>query len=714
MAGIGGIKTGLGSVPTAGEVPSSGSGGTVSTDASLHGDGSGGSPLGVNYGTAPPLVASTSSAGVASTAARSDHTHGSTVADWTIANTRYFAVDGTVGNDTNAGFSDVSQAAAGAVAVRTLARLLQILPKFGAGRKARVAIRSTNYASDTTFDLSGFSGYNQLVITGTDTVASAGATAFAGDANDGICAGMTTATGMNAAGYNSTAYSVAADGTPTITLQLNGGGAPGFGANPNRPYRCRLRWDAATTTAALRNTCHSIIFVSGGNQLILSQALAANPVGTDVCYIEMPGVTGPTTTLAGCSGQGTGFTSGMTLVGLSLGAVRADAASIAFAGCEATTLGSTKSSIVASGSFVDTTVATRVVGTGLFTTSISTLGGRQQMFDSTHSNTAVATFTGSESFLWERSSSGAQFIFYNWAQGTGNNNVVTVGTNSSTVHGATCQLWGTIAAPAGTTRCGMYISAGIYGGRVKFSNMGANPAAVLNGSGFGSTIQGFSGAAADGNTDVGLSLQPAGLSGNTVGAMGCTLALVGSPSVTGTTGDVRLPNGTITTWAALLATGMTDTSGNRIVSSTSSASVGSPPLGIIFNGTGQLHPSGVGATFSYTANPGVTALQTGALLGVNEVSNQFYRTSARLITRMRVTNLTNSPATTAYTVTLYKNNVATAMTLTVPAGSAAGAAFADLAHPVLFADGDAYDVRADIGASGDGTNAYWSVTLEGP
>jgi hypothetical protein len=47
------------------------------------------------------------------------------------------------------------------------------------------------------------------------------------------------------------------------------------------------------------------------------------------------------------------------------------------------------------------------------------------------------------------------------------------------------------------------------------------------------------------------------------------------------------------------------------------------------------------------------------------------------------------------TATVYKNGVATTMTVTILAADAANTKYADSAHPRLFADGDDFDVRLD-------------------
>jgi hypothetical protein len=484
------------------------------------------------------------------------------IATWGgVGSVRFFACDGTAGNDANAGFSDVSQAAAGLVAVKTLARLFHILPKFGAGRSAQVAIRSGNYASDTILDLSQISGYSFITITATDTVASAGAVAFSGSAGDQIAAGMTTGTGLNAAGYNVTSYTVAADGTVTATLQLNGGGAPAFGAMPARPYRCRLRGDVATTTVALRNATAMVIAVPTTNTVILNLALPTAPALGDVFYLEQPNVTGPTSTLMHHTGsEGLGF----QLVGLTLGAVQATHAFVRFSGCEAGSFICTSSDISCTETAFEAGYSsTPQIGTGLAVTRFTASGGNLTLVSFANNNTGLITLTEPQSIVAERFGSGAQIIVYGGAHAVGNNIAEEIGTNSSTNHGSTAQIWGNIASGAAPLRCGLYLSGGANIGRIKFSNMGANPCVRVNGSGLGVCLQGISGGVADGNTDVGLDLSPSGLSGNTIGAMGCNVALVGSPAATGSNGDVRLSDGSIVSWATATA-GIADANNNKI------------------------------------------------------------------------------------------------------------------------------------------------------
>ena len=60
-------------------------------------------------------------------------------------------------------------------------------------------------------------------------------------------------------------------------------------------------------------------------------------------------------------------------------------------------------------------------------------------------------------------------------------------------------------------------------------------------------------------------------------------------------------------------------------------------------------------------------------------------------------------------VTLYKNNAATAMTVTIPAGSASGTQELDAAHPTLFVDGDVYDIVA--ASAIDATSAVVGIAI---
>jgi hypothetical protein len=107
----------------------------------------------------------------------------------------------------------------------------------------------------------------------------------------------------------------------------------------------------------------------------------------------------------------------------------------------------------------------------------------------------------------------------------------------------------------------MVLAGDAYVGRTEITGAGANPAIRVSGTGLRITLRDTSGST--GNTDVGLDLSPNGSSGGVQGAQGCTIALITTPTVTGTAGDVRLSDGTIINWATAAA-GVRDVNGNEI------------------------------------------------------------------------------------------------------------------------------------------------------
>jgi len=217
---------------------------------------------------------------------------GKKIAMWT--GVRYFAIDYDNGNDNNSGYSNVSLAEAGTVAIKTLEYFKTIFPKNGNGQRAVVAIRNrasgaiyrniSNSANDDLDFLNGVYGYAQLVVRGTGTVISASATAFVNDAADKICCGSLIVSGTNVSGYNPT-------GTPTssvFTCQLAGGGAASLTAEPALIGK-RIRFDSATSTVALRNAT-SMIWANTDSEITISVNLSTAPSTSDVFYIEEPGV----------------------------------------------------------------------------------------------------------------------------------------------------------------------------------------------------------------------------------------------------------------------------------------------------------------------------------------------------------------------------------------------------------------------------------------
>ena len=130
-------------------------------------------------------------------------------------------------------------------------------------------------------------------------------------------------------------------------------------------------------------------------------------------------------------------------------------------------------------------------------------------------------------------------------------------------------------------------------------------------------------------------------------------------------------------------------------------------MAVVGKFTGTVISDPGAAVFTYMADPGRAFVAPIA----NEVGRMGYPTSTRLITRLRVHALT--AVVVQYTVTLYQNGAPTTMIVTVPALTAPGTKFVDAAHPILFADGDDFDLRVDMGQT-EGGDQQLSAVLEGP
>lgn len=656
-------------------------------------------------GAAPPIIVnSLSTAGAATTASRSDHDHGQNmVAQWPIANPRIYAVDGVGGDDANLGFADAVSASsadvaaatvsAGLVAKKTLAALTTVFPTVGAGRLCAIVIAAGTYADSLASFFNGVSGYKQgPVVRGTSTNATAGAVAFSGTPQDLIFVGAVTGTGMHAAGYNPTAGAT----TTSVPCQLAGGGAAGFAAPPAKPLGLRIRFDSATATVALRNVCAAIVNVIGGNTLTLANGtlLPAVPGLTDVFYIEQPGVVipGSSLTASGLDSFNAGlYSGGPFLVGLhingSFGPI--GVFNTAFLEFGSLNIGIGRPGALESFQelyiYVDSSfnnVGSNFRCDGGF---VSDFTGNTLKIEAACiiDPTTVSLLDIQQVAPIDGCSFSPQVLL--------GGNAPSISFDGVTFGGETnlgnkpCNIFGNGAASALVLRRfnGVIQGVGVQGA-------GAHPAIAVQGDCFfqiDNTLTGTTG-----NTDVGLDL---------TGAQNCIIVLTSQPTVTGVAGDVRLSSGIIVSWASLFATGLVDTKGNRFVSTFG-------PVVPIKCFSGVIITSAGGATFGYLADTGTESTTPTA----NQTDPIGYPTSLRLITRLRGAQRTGTGAQPP-TFTLYKNGVATAQTVTLPASTGGPVQVADLAHPILFADGDLFDVRCDFALTAEG-NQPVTATLEGP
>jgi hypothetical protein len=213
-------------------------------------------------------------------------------------------------------------------------------------------------------------------------------------------------------------------------------------------------------------------------------------------------------------------------------------------------------------------------------------------------------------FVFERSAVGGGLVAYGGSHTTGNNIVETIGSDSSTAHGSSCQFWGVPSSPPqGVLTTALSLDGGYNIGRINFTGIGSNPAIRINGTGMLEDFQGMTGT----TSDVGLDLTPFGISGNTVGAILSMISITGAPTLTGSNGDIRLPDGTIITWAQA-ENGIIDAQGNQFIGA------GTPgPIGVLPAGTTIKSLTGSGTQC-------VTATSTGLLGRAACLAGSFYQT----------------------------------------------------------------------------------------
>lgn len=631
---------------------------------------------------------------------------GGSVADWGTDVMRVYAIDPVSGDDTNAGFATPASpsqadyqaacAAAGLVAKKTFAGLGAIFPKYGAGRQVEVVIANGGVNTEGTFaeDLAVFLGScfgyaaECPFVRGTGTNATAGCTKFDGTLNDVIYEGGITATGRNVNGYNPTGAAT----STSLPCTLNGGGAPALPAEPASPLGWRIRFAANTNNPALRNVARQIARVTGGNTIIPQTDLGSAPTAADVFYIEQAGVAWTLASDIGGTGLGNPNASG--------GSTGRQATISGLRGTNTLKIADTNFLFVFSG----INLFTATGGSHDIEQSVShpvygavAVGGGLRVENSLVADgpatvnavglvLGAALFSGSISFRrnskasWGQGCFASSLFFEDYdgitrSTGFGNSPVADVGRSDSVVPSPRANL------------CFIEGSKVLFG-LVTIENSGNSPAITL----VGQCQIWFALGPVDGSTgnnNVGLDLQ------NSVNSL---IIMSRQPTVTGTAGDIRLSNGVIVSWAQAFTSGFTDPNGNRFISDLHSGGAGGPPLGYV-PFTGAIL-GGVGATQSYLADSG--------LVGAVNQTTPFKRpTSNRFMMRLLVSVSSNTSVNTV-TVTLIKNNVATTMQISVPAGTTGQFTSTNI---VMLVSGDTWDVRIDDAADA-GALVALSAALE--
>jgi collagen triple helix repeat protein len=609
---------------------------------------------------------------------------------------RWYAIDGVNGNDANVGFSDTSAADAGTKAVQTPAQLNKILPADGKGRNVTVLIAAATYAGWTSF-LQGRFGYTFFICRATVTNSNAGSVAFSDSAIDRVVCGGVNATGMNAAGYNPT-------GTPTTrTIQCvkAGGGAPGFPAQVpiSLPGGARLRFDVNTTTVALQGVVRTVNVVAGTDTLSVGKLLPIAPVASDIFYLEMPGamfdllvvdaagsaLAAPSVMVAGIHSVGTA-SGGRGCV--ARGAVRYAFCWSSFSG-GAWSVSGTFASLNSSWQSADATVSDtggvcRCNGPISVNALMSCIVPNAQ---GPYANGITLNRTGvSETETAIVSCAGVVLTrMSGLAQDSADTDPNCLGTPSLQI--ANGYDTSRILGPGSIAGVELNKDESIIG--LDISGMGAKPGIAIRSAGIAVAIQGpLTGST--GNTDVGLDLTH---------AQGCIIMIQSAnsvPTLTGTVGDIRCAGGQIISWANALL-GFVDTAGNRLINQGTQNDVPTIPTtfsGAILGGGAQVT--------AYLANMGLIG-------AVNQTTSFQWPSSNRMSLRLRV-NMRSNTATTTVTVTLFKNGIATTQTVSY-AASATGATI-DSIHPILFNDGDTYDLRVQNGGADVGAISSLSAAIE--
>lgn len=268
-------------------VDSGGSPGVATTSASawdhvhahgLRGAGTDGSPLHtLATNEAPGFMAA------------ADH---SALALWDVTKCRYFFLDNSAGDDAHVGFLDRDPghsfgggeaAAVVAAKIKTVERLLQILPRNGNGRMCKILFKNRSggstyrKADGTTFadlDLTGIHGYRWI--------GRCGSTDLSNTTND-----MTQAGGIvSRAGPNGDeSFTVATISGGVITIASGS-----FGTDADQAG-LRLRFKG-NVTPDVENFCYSLYRVNSTTSLrYVGSALTPTPVAGDDFFIERVGVT---------------------------------------------------------------------------------------------------------------------------------------------------------------------------------------------------------------------------------------------------------------------------------------------------------------------------------------------------------------------------------------------------------------------------------------
>lgn len=490
-------------------------------------------------------------------------TKGQVLAEQTAA-IRYFAVDYINGLDTNLGYSDVNAATAGTVAIKTLTKLREIVPVFGQGQTIVILVGGNPSGADLQYlkpdgvtlddlDLRLF-GYRRVFARTTR--------GFVNDTADKTILGAAIGvTGPDAGG----AWTCGA-GSTTSNIVCASATLPA-----ETSATCmRIRF-TGNVTAALANQCRNIWFNDTGN-IIPGRNLSNAPASGDTFYIERPGVSVNNINVNIQAGSGLGFgQSDRPVVMAGFRARQTDASpsvynytsndiSLSFMEADQFLSMRAMNFVQIDHQYVDEASATITTGMGVRhaqNRSIFIFGAARFVYTDSaviSANTAYS-IANCVAYIVGRACYFAGRLTLNFC-GTGQANTSGIFLYGADGVGQSARHVGVAATAAPLT----FASTNGRISGVDVSAAGAFPAVNISSVGNGFLTFRTMTSRTGGNTDVGISLGTSG----TVVPVGSRIDIGTTNTLTGTLGDFRLADGTIVSYATVLATRLVDNFGNSV------------------------------------------------------------------------------------------------------------------------------------------------------
>lgn len=490
---------------------------------------------------------------------------GLTGASWALTSVRYFILDNENGNDANTGYIDAAagtnlSATAPAVARKTIAGLLSILPRVGDGRTAVILFKARAVADKRWMQADGvtpddlrlaLSGYSQVIIRS--------CTDYSNTTADRGGAGTIVSTGPNGDG----SWTVAAAAAVGNTVQVAAGALPTDTTLLGRRVRVVSGTRANQASGIYRSIDASNFITQQQNSIFTGGGLQVG----DTFWIEKPAVSFANIQIQIAESIVAGST--CAIVGLRsdgfLTVTGAGQINIAFVEAAGITVFRRISVLSLLNSFFDEVSSAVITPGSAFRHESGSC--TVQGIDSLSFNHAAMLSTSAASLQFINNiNSGASCWFHRAPTITSNFGGKSSGYNSSIAVANT--RFGRDPTATATERtwingiqaAGLRVQANIDLVGIDFNNQGAAACVLVQGNGHNISFNDLV-STSGGNTGVAVDLQSARNCRIVIGQRAaCTVSPTG--------GEVKLAdNSTIVTWASLTTSDVLDTGGNHLVGS---------------------------------------------------------------------------------------------------------------------------------------------------